>query len=181
MLISTLFIFCTVYEFPVSSVRIPFIDNVTLIPISISNNTIVNNQTCRECLCTAQSSYLALNCFPNNTCQFFNTIPRTYRIQTTTQGRLYFPQQILPNASRCCMPDINLLLSKLQNAIPISVSVSPRCLTFDNHGYLVTTHLSGKNLYRYHPTNLSLVDNTSIITDSALLNMVYYNHAYYIG
>ncbi|CAF1092409.1 unnamed protein product [Adineta steineri] len=153
------------YQIPVScSVLIPFIDNVTLVPISSSNNIIVNNQTCNECLCTAESSYQVLNCFPNNTCQFFDTAPQTYRIQATAQGRLYFPQQILPNASSCCMPDLNLLLSKLRNAISISVNVSSHCLAFDNHGFLVTTQSSGQYLYRYHPTHLTLIDSTLIQT-----------------
>ncbi|CAF1133581.1 unnamed protein product [Adineta steineri] len=170
------------YQIPVScSVLIPFIDNVTLVPISSSNNITVNNQTCNECLCTAESSYQVLNCFPNNTCQFFDTAPQTYRIQATAQGRLYFPQQILPNASSCCMPDLNLLLSKLRNAISISVNVSSHCLAFDNHGFLVTTQSSGQYLYRYHPTHLTLIDSTLIVNGLSLQNMVYYNQAYYVG
>jgi hypothetical protein len=176
-----LFTFLT-YEVAVSSALIPFIDNVTLIPISSSNSTVVNNQTCNQCLCTAQLSYAALNCFPNNTCQFFNTVPRTYSFQATTQGRVYFPQQILPNVSRCCMPDLDLLLSKLRNATPISVNVTPRCIALDNHGYLVTSELNTPtNIYRYDPTNLTLIDTTLISAPSSLLNMVYYNQAYYIG
>ena len=166
----------------VTLIRIPFIENATLIPVSTSNNTLVNNQTCDQCLCTAVCAYPALNCFPNNTCQFFSTVPRTYSVQTMSQARLYFTQQILPNVSSCCMPDLNLVLDKLRNATPIYINVSPRCLAFDNHGYVVTSELTtGPYLYRFDATNLNRISQTVIPASAALLNMAFYNDVYYVG
>ena len=54
-------------------------------------------------------------------------------------ARLYFPQGIFPNASQCCMLDVNRLVDKLDTADRISFNIDQsRCLAFDNHGSLVT-------------------------------------------
>ncbi|CAF2214298.1 unnamed protein product [Rotaria magnacalcarata] len=166
----------------VSSIRIPFIDNAILVPVSISTSTVIQNLTCDQCLCNATSSKLALNCFPNDTCQMFTNVPRTYTIETVANGRLYFPQQILPNASQCCMPDLDEVLSKLQNATPIYVSMnSPRCLAFDNQGYVASIDSTAKHLKVFDATNLTLMLQSSNLSTSTLTNMAYYDGNYYVG
>jgi hypothetical protein len=96
-------------------------------------------------------SFVAFNSFPNNTCQLFYTFPITYKIQPTSQARLYFPQQIFPNASQCCMRDIAYLLDKLKNGTWSYVNVSTliRKLLIDDNGYLVTVEAYPQNFYRF--------------------------------
>ena len=62
--------------------NIPFIQNVMLIPRNHSNITTITNETCQQCLCRAISSFAALNCFPNNTCQLFSTFPIRYKVRS---------------------------------------------------------------------------------------------------
>ncbi|CAF1033302.1 unnamed protein product [Adineta steineri] len=167
----------------VNSIKIPFINNTILKPTFSSNSIIIQNHTCKQCLCMLNSSYIALNCFPNNTCQFFYTFPNTYQIQTIPTARLYFPKQIYPNASQCCMPDTQSLLNKLNTAIPTYASVpSPRCLILDNHGYLVTVSQTNNSLVRFYSTNLTIVSQppSPNFPDSPL-NLAFYNDAYYVG
>ena len=73
----------------------------------------MTNKTCNECVCMSNSSYIALNCFPNDTCEFFHTSSRTYQIQSSSQVDLYFLQQIFPNASQCCMSNASHLLNQI--------------------------------------------------------------------
>lgn len=83
-----------------TAIRIPFVRNVTLVLKFDWNTTTLQNHTCIECLCsTVLTNVTALNCFSNNTCQFFFTVPRTYNLQHTPQTFLYFPNGIFPNAS----------------------------------------------------------------------------------
>ncbi|CAF1086171.1 unnamed protein product [Adineta steineri] len=166
----------------VNSFNIPFIEDVTLIAVSTSNSSIVNNLTCEECLCKALIYYSALNCFSNNTCQLFSTIPLTYRIQSTPGARLYFSQQTLPNVNQCCMPDLDFLLSKLRNATPIYVSIpNPRCLALDNHGYIVAIERTPAYIDRFNATNLTLISRTSIPISAQIWSLAFNNNAYYIG
>ena len=90
------------------NIHIPFIANVTLIPRYRWNSITVNYQTIQQCFCQSMPSFVAFNWYPNNTCQLFYTFPRTYKIQPTSGARLYFPRGIFPNASQCCMPDLNV-------------------------------------------------------------------------
>ena len=79
------------------------------------------------------------------------------------------------------MPDLNELLTRLANATRTSVDVTqPRCLAIDGQGYLVTVPEHNNKLLRFHPTNLSLVDETQF-NESRFANIAYYQDTYYIG
>jgi len=165
----------------VNSIPIPFIQNATLHTGYFENRSQLINGTCNECLCMSQFSYSAVNCYPNNTCQLFLTFPVSYQIETTPGGRLYFPQQSFPNASQCCMPDINYLLNKLRMATIISINVSsPRDAVIDDHGYLVTVEELTNNLDRFNPINLSKI-NSIALPNTDPMTVVYFKDAYYIA
>ena len=167
----------------VNSIQIPFIQNITLVPRYLWNSTTVSNQTLHSCICLSLSSYVAFNWFSNNSCQLFHTFPITYRIQSTSNARLYFSKGIFPNASQCCMPDINYLLDKLRNGTRTYRNVStPRNLFIDNNGYLVTAELNPPKLDRFNAQDLSLIDKTNLSTyGSYLMTVVYANNAYFAG
>jgi hypothetical protein len=81
------------------------------------------------------------------------------------------------------MPNITYLLDKLNNATPTYGNVlSPRCLTIDNHGYLVTISQTQPNssIVRFDSTNMTLIDNTTFVFGSSL-TIKYYNNNYYVG
>jgi hypothetical protein len=128
-------------------------------------------------------SFVAFNWFPNNTCQLFPTFPISYKILSTPQARLYFPQGIFPNASQCCMPNPAYLLDNLNTTIKISVNISnPRCIVFDNHGYLVTVSQTNFSIVRFYPTNLTIVDQPTLRQfGSNPFSISYYNEIYYVG
>ena len=146
----------------VTSIQLAFIKNVTFVPASDYNNTVIANGTCFECLCQlVSSSYAALNCLPNNACLFITTFPSRYQLQQTSEALLYFPNQSLPEPSQCCMPDITLLLSKLRNSTATYTNISsPRSLLLDNQGYLSTVSYQEASLYRF---NLSSLDRINFI------------------
>ena len=127
---------------PVVQSRIVYsIDNTYLSSYSSTNITTLRDVTCEQCLCSAwKKNSAAFNCFSDNkTCQFFDPVPRLYRVRSRQRARLYFPRGILPNKSESAMPDLNELISKLDTATRTTVSVAkPRCLVIDNHRYLVT-------------------------------------------
>ena len=165
----------------INSVRIPFIQNATLIPLSASNSSVFYNYTSDECLCEGVFSYSALNYFENNTCQLFPNVPRAYRIQPTPAARLYFPQQILPNASICCMPDLDVLLNKLRTAALIYIKVpEARCLTMDNLGRIVAIEQNPPYIVHFNATDLTLISQTSIPNAAQVWGLTYINEAYYI-
>jgi hypothetical protein len=94
-----------------TSIRITFIQNVTLVTTSYFNNTLIANSTCFNCLCILLSfSYAALNCLPNNTCHLFTTFPLRYQLQQTPEALFYFPNQSISEPSQCCMVDLSVLL-----------------------------------------------------------------------
>ncbi len=167
----------------VTTIQIPFIDNAIFIAMSNSSSTTIINQTCNQCLCQSNSSYIALNCFPNDTCQFFTTYPRTYRIQSISQARLYFLQQILPNESQCCMPNTSYLLNQLNTITPIFANVlAPRCIVLDNYGYIVTVSQVNYTIVRLYSTNLTVVNQpVSPIFTSVPMTIAYYDETYYVG
>ncbi|CAF1005513.1 unnamed protein product [Adineta steineri] len=179
-IIFSLLFFCI----PVFATKIPFINNTVFIPTSNTDITIITNQTCSQCLCfILNSSYIALNCLPNDTCQFFNTFSRTYTIQTISQARLYFFQEIFPNASQCCISNTDYLINKLNTTTPIHANIpGPRCLVFDNNGYLVTVSWSINQIIRLYPTNLTIVSYplSPRFNDSPQL-ITYHNEAYYVA
>jgi len=79
------------------------------------------------------------------------------------------------------MPNITYLLDKLNNATPTYGNVlSPRSLTIDNHGYLVTISQTNSSIVRFDSTNMTLIDNTNFVfTTSETIK--YYNNNYYVG
>jgi hypothetical protein len=165
----------------VNSIQIPYIDNNVLIPGYSSNSTLTYNQTKDQCLCLSSLSYPVINWFPNNTCQLFRVFPPTYQIQVTTGARLYFPQQLFPNASQCCMPDINYLLNKLTLATAIFANLSnPRDIFIDNLGYLVTVEMSLNFLHRFNATSLSTISRTSV-QNSYQMTIAFDQGAYFIA
>ena len=87
-----------------AAVQLPFLSDVTLVPKSNSSSFTLINRSCDQCLCESNSSHAILNCFPNNTCQLFVDAPRTYKFQPMPNVVVYFPRQVLPNASEGCMP-----------------------------------------------------------------------------
>ena len=170
-------VLCTAWT---AAVPVPFLANVILVPLSNSSSVTLTNRTCDECLCAANSSQTILNCFPNATCQFFVDAPRTYKLRSTANARLYFPQQVLPNASQC---DTSYLLDKLTTATAINASVNgSRCLILDNHGYLVTVSQDEKSIVRFHPDNLTRIDPLPLSTFADIpYSIAQYQGAYYVG
>ncbi len=179
-----LFLIVIYLFFPITlviAVRIPYIKNTALYPAYPSNNTLLINGTCEYCLCISPLSYSALNCFSNNTCQLFLTFPSNYQIQQTPGTRLYFPRQLFPNPSQCCMPNTTYLLNKLKNVSKISVQVpSPRDAVIDNYGYLVTVEANQNQLDRFDPNNLTRIEQISV-PSSAQYSITYFQGAYYIA
>ena len=165
------------------AVRIPFLSDVMFVPISNSTSITVADRSCDECLCQAIASHMVLNCFPNNTCQFFMDVPRIYKIQSSLNALVYFPQQTLPNPSQCCMPDISVLLDRLNNATPTYAPVNdPRCLVLDNHGHLVTVSASDQSIVRFHPNNMTQIDQSpSPVFDDTPVSVAHQDGAYYAG
>ncbi len=101
-----------------------------------------------------------------------------------SQARLYFPQGILPNASQCCMPNLNYLLNKLTNGTWTYVNISaPRNLLLDNNGYLITVETSLLKLDRFNAQTLTLINRTSISNNTNLTVMAvgFWNNAYFAG
>ena len=165
----------------VHSIHVPSIVNVTSIPRNRWNTTTVANHTIQQCLCLSSSSFVAFNWYPNNTCQLFHTFPRTYKIQPTSGARLYFPRGIFPNASQCCMPDLNVLLQKLYNGTRISVNILlPRNLLIDSQGYLVTVESQPVKLVRFDAQTLTLIDQTPLARSTAM-SVSFSNSAYFVG
>ena len=170
-------VLCTAWT---AAVPVPFLANVILVPLSNSSSVTLTNRTCDECLCAANSSHTILNCFPNATCQFFVDAPRTYKLQSTANARLYFPQQVLPNPSQCYT---SYLLDKLTTATAINASVNgSRCLILDNHGYLVTVSEVDNTILRFYPNNLTRVDPLPLLpfVDHPF-SIVQHQGAYYVG
>ncbi|CAF1502775.1 unnamed protein product [Rotaria magnacalcarata] len=167
----------------VNSIMIPFISNATLISISNTSTIIIANKTCTECLCLSKFSYVALNCFPNNTCQYFNTFPLIYKIQLELQAHLYFIQGVFPNKSQPCFSDISCLLNRLNASNKIYTNVSQsRSISIDNHGYLVTVSSDTSTLVRLYSGNLSSVTNSSLKPfNDVPYAIAYYNETYYVG
>ncbi|UJR16663.1 hypothetical protein I4U23_003563 [Adineta vaga] len=189
MPIQTIYIILCYFFLKIQCKSIPFINNAVLIPIRpILNTTRVSNMTCDQCICSSlqNSSILALNCYANFTCELFIRYPRTYTYQSMNNSRVYFPQNIFPNASNpCCMSNTTLLLQKLQNASNRMINVTvtkPRCLLLDDTGVLVTieqTSTVPSYLDRFDPQTLTLLEHISI--NASVGNIAYFQQKYYIG
>jgi hypothetical protein len=91
---------------------------------------------------------------------------------------------MFPNASQCCMPDLNYLLNKLTNGTWMYVNISnPRNLLLDNNGYLVTVQSHQPKLVRLDAQNLTLIDQTVIsnATNSYVFALGFSNNIYFAG
>ena len=167
----------------VTPAKIPSIPNVTFVPISPSNSTTITHRTCKQCLCDSYSSYMILNCFPNDTCQFFVDAPRTYKLQPTPNALLYFPRQILPDPSESCIPNTSFLLSQLNASTPTYANVPlPLCIALDNNGYLVTVSRVNRSIVRFHASDLTRIDQppSPIFIDDPE-SLAHHNGVYYVG
>ena len=174
-------IFCTALT---TAVQIPFVsEHVTLVPKSNSTSVTLTNRTCDECLCASNSSHSILNCFPNNSCQFFVDVPLTYSLQSTSNAFLYFPQQVFPNASQCCMSNTSFLLDQLTNTTTTNVSVDhPLSLLLDDHNYLATVSYANKSIVRFYPDNLTQINqpaSPSFVDNPR--SLAYHEGAYFVG
>ncbi len=163
---------------------IPYILDVSLQPFTntISNTTVRLNSSCQECLCenfisNNSKNYVALNCFLNRTCQFFQSFPLSYTLKSSPGTQLYFLQNQYPNPSQCCMPNITELINRLQNAVPITMN-----LTFQPSGFgydeAIPTEavVIGYNpgiLYWFNPLTTMFIRNESINTS---LTITSYNN-----
>ena len=133
-----------------AAVKIPFVSNVTFVPISGTSSLTVRNRTCDQCLCDLKSSYLILNCFPNSSCQFFVDAPRIYKLLPALNALVFFPGQVLPNSSDSCSSDTSFLLNRLNTTTSTYVNVSnPLRLILDDHGYLVTVSGANRSIFRF--------------------------------
>jgi hypothetical protein len=164
----------------VKSISIPCINNTILRSVYNSNSILINNRSCDQCLCYSNFSYPALNCFSNNSCQLFYSFPRTYHMEPMSGTRLYFPQQVFPNATQDCMPNIDDLLNRMRSVNLTSANISnPLELIIDNHGYIAAVDQSLNSLSSFNTTNLNRIDNIPIETTSQMA-IAYNNDAYFI-
>ena len=168
---------CTVVT---AIITVPFIRDVTFVPLSNTSSFTINNRTCQECLCASNSSHMILNCVPNKTCQFFVNVSRKFTLQPTPNAILYFPQQVLPDSSQCCMGNTTDLVQQLNTAAFTYASVtSPLCLVIDNHGYVVTVSQTDRTIIRFNAKNLTKIDQTPLSASSeAPHSLAYFNGAY---
>ena len=165
-----------------TTVQLPFLPNLILVPLSGSKSITINNRTCDQCLCDSNLSYSILNCIPNNSCQFVVDAPRSYKLQPTPGVLLYFPRLILPNPSECWMPNTRFLLDHLNTIVPTHADVpSPTCLLLDNHGYLVTVSQTNRSIVRFHPDTLTRIDQPpSPVFSQNPESIAHYRGAYYV-
>ncbi|UJR36669.1 hypothetical protein I4U23_029386 [Adineta vaga] len=73
------------------------------------------------------------------------------------------------------------LLNKLLTIIPIYGRIlNPRCLVFDNHGYLVTISLIDSTLVQFNATDMTIIDQTNLSFNSSK-TLSYNNGNYFVG
>ena len=160
---------------------VPWITDVTLYSLDTTNTTIAHNRSVDECLCLAYPNFIALNWFPNHTCQLFYDYPLSYTLQSIVGARLYFVRGIFPNDSQCADSYFDTLLENINNASNISTNVTiPRNLIVDDHGYIVTVDITPSTLNRYLLQTLSLIDRTSFQLSSPMV-IGYTNNTYFVG
>ena len=164
-----------------TSLLIPFIDHAILIPLGLNNSTLISNHDCYQCLCRTVSNSAILNCFGNNTCQIFETVPRRYRLTFDFQTRLYFPQRQFPNPSQCCMLNISEVVTKLQNGTRTIIDINgTRDLLIDHQKRLVVADFNPGYLRIYNTTNLNPILHLKI-NISRPFTLAQQNEAYFIG
>ena len=157
----------------VEGISLSYIQDVVLKPIGTQyvNKTTTINGTCDECKCKVfgdndTTNNVALNCFPNNTCQLFSSFPPSYKLQYSATARLYFRRGIFANASQCCMPNITELVDRLKNTTPTVVQLS---YTVGAIGYdearpdrAVAVGWDSGDLYWFNPWNMNSIKNQTI-------------------
>ena len=154
-------------------ISLSYIQDVALKPIGTQyvNKTTTINGSCDQCKCkifggNTTTSNVALNCFPNNTCQLFLTFPPSYKLQYSAAARLYFHAYMPLTASQCCMPNITELVNRLKNTTPTVVPLSKELITL---GYdevrpdrAVAIGWNTGDLYWFNPINMSHIKNQTI-------------------
>ena len=164
-----------------NAIHIPIIKNTSLVALSSEYAITLRNSTCNECLCQTIGNYAVLNCFSNNTCQFFLTIPRRYRLQSMSEAHLIFPNGQIPNKNQCCMSNLTEVIEKLRNGSRTATSINTsRCLIMNKDGLLVTPERYTGYLNEYNATTLNLTRRMNI-TVSTPLSLATQDGKYYVG
>jgi hypothetical protein len=160
----------------IETVSIPFVRNAYYRPsgTGVVNTTMRFNSTCANCLCEyfGEASdivgTLALNCFGNDTCEFIHNFAPSFKLVPLVGAKLYFQQNILPEASTCCMPNITEVLARLKASIPIIVNLTftPGAIGYDEStpDQAVTLGNSVATLYWFNPHNLQFIRSSSTWT-----------------
>ena len=168
---------------------VPYLQDVFLKPNGQenANSTAMLDGTCDECLCKVFSDNVtidavALNCFPNNTCQLFSTLPVSYKLQASAGAQLHFLKGIFPSPSRCCMRNITELIDRLRNTTPIQVPLSFEATAFGydeaNPNEAVVIGVGSGNLYWFNPIDMSFIQNQAVSTS---LTVTLHNHSIFTG
>jgi hypothetical protein len=159
---------------PVDGILISFVQDVFLQALSSSqpNVTLRLNSSCQQCLCdiVLSTENVALNCFPNSTCQFFRDFPLSYKLKASVGMKLYFLRNKYPNASQCCMPNITELINRLKATTPtvVNLAFQPSAFGYDENqaSEAVVIGWNPGSLYWFNPLNMIHLRNSSI--DSGL-------------
>lgn len=160
-----------------NSMYIQRINDAQLVPQINTNYHIITNSTCEKCLCQLISSFTALNCFPNNTCQLFQSISQYSKIQISLQTRFYFRPISTPGF--CLSSNISLLINKIENGTRISIpEINFQQFIEDNQSFLVTINVDTFELIRYSTENLTMIDNMTF--DQSPVAIGFANDAYFI-
>ncbi|UJR11728.1 hypothetical protein I4U23_015909 [Adineta vaga] len=79
------------------------------------------------------------------------------------------------------MPNINSLLYKLNMSTIVSVNIShPRDIVTDSYDHIASIEEFTNDLVRFDPTNLTIIDRSSILIPPQM-TMTFFNNAYYIA
>jgi hypothetical protein len=168
----------------ISGTLIPYIKDVYLEASTQPNliTTVLFNRSCQECLCQEvilnNTNNLALNCFQNGTCQFFQTFPLSYAVKSSPGNQLYFLQGIFPNASICCISNITEILTRLQNAVPVTMNLTfqPAAFGYDRSAGSGEAAVNGWDLpiiYWFDPFTMEYIKNS---TGNASLSLTLYDN-----
>ena len=126
--------------------------------------------------------YVALNCFPNNTCQLFPTFPVSYQVEGSVGAQLHFVKGIFPSPSRCCIRNITELINRLKSAAPTEVPLSFEAAAFGydeaNPNEAVVIGVNSGNLYWFNPIDMTFLRSQTI--DSSL-TIALHNHSILTG
>ena len=173
----------------IDGISLSYIQDVVLKPIGTQyvNKTTTINGTCDECKCkifggNSSANNVALNCFPNNTCQLFPTVPPSYKLQSSITARLYFGANMPPSTSQCCMPNITELISRLQNTTPtvVSFSYALGAIGYDEArpDRAVAIGSGTGDLYWFNPWNMSFIQSQTI---NGRITIALYNGSMFTG